>query len=185
MTEREIKLRVGEGVLDEVRKRLHELDALRLLARHHEINLVLDDDQATFRTSRRLLRVRRYGDFVRCTYKGAPTVTNGVKERDEHEVTLQRGSDPDELLALLAGLGFTPSLRYDKYRESWQVEDHEVVLDQTPIGDFLEIEGPTPHRWLAALGIDQEPVEDRSYPEIWSAMREHDPNLPRDLVFSS
>ena len=32
--------------------------------------------------------------------------------------------------------------RYQKYRESYRWRDVEIVVDETPIGTFLEIEGP-------------------------------------------
>jgi len=32
---------------------------------------------------------------------------------------------------------------YEKYRETWRREGATVFLDETPIGDFMEIEGET------------------------------------------
>ena len=44
--------------------------------------------------------------------------------------------------------------RYQKYRESYHWRDVEIVVDETPIGTFLEIEGPvsTIHEAARALG---------------------------------
>ena len=55
---------------------------------------------------------------------------------------------------ILGAVGFHPTFRYQKYRETWVSEGAEIVIDETPVGTFLEIEG-TPaaiHRTAAALG---------------------------------
>jgi adenylate cyclase, class 2 len=43
--------------------------------------------------------------------------------------------------SILEGLGLRPALRYQKYRETYEWEGQEIVIDETPIGTFLEIEG--------------------------------------------
>lgn len=61
-----------------------------------------------------------------------------MKSRYEIETEVP---DPDTVQAVLAGIGFRPVFRYEKYREIYSLSNLEVVLDETPIGVFLEIEG--------------------------------------------
>ncbi|MCH7632170.1 MAG: class IV adenylate cyclase, partial [Planctomycetes bacterium] len=61
-----------------------------------------------------------------------------VREGLEVSVT-----NADTTLQILAKLGFAPILRYEKRRESWQLESCRVELDEPPhLGLFVEIEGP-------------------------------------------
>ena len=50
--------------------------------------------------------------------------------------------------AILRGLGYSPSFRYEKFRAEWAGGKGQVVVDETPIGNFCEIEGPS--RWIDA-----------------------------------
>ena len=74
------------------------------------------------------------------------------KVRVELETTVENGEQMD---AILRALGFAPTFRYEKYRAEWSDGNGHVVLDETPIGNFGEIEGPP--RWIdrtaRALGI--------------------------------
>ena len=60
-----------------------------------------------------------------------------------------------ELLKFLfKGLGFEPSFRYEKYRTEFvrEGEPGHVTLDETPIGIFMELEGPA--RWIDRTAKD-------------------------------
>ena len=63
------------------------------------------------------------------------------KVREEREV---RASDERAIAEILGALGLAPRFRYEKYRSTYRLPGiaHVVVeLDETPIGDFLELEG--------------------------------------------
>ena len=45
---------------------------------------------------------------------------------------------------ILRALGYAPSFRYEKFRAEWTDGKGQVVVDETPIGNFCEIEGPAP-----------------------------------------
>ena len=68
------------------------------------------------------------------------------KIREELEARLD---DPEQLRQILEALGLRGWFRYEKYRTSYQppagqrwAAGLEVELDETPIGVFLELEGP-------------------------------------------
>lgn len=183
MTEREIKVAVSDAQFVEVRSRL-QMRGEPAVDRHFEVNLLLDDAQQRLRRSRRLLRLRRRGERVQCTFKGEPVVFDGVKERAEYEFDLAEGTELATAIALFSGLGYELTLRYEKYRETWHHEGQEVLLDETPIGFFVEVEGADPRRSARGLGLDPDVAEHLSYPELWAARRAADPQLPRDMVFT-
>ena len=80
-------------------------------------------------------------------------------------------ADTDALLAIFAGLGLGPVFRYQKYRETYAWEDVEIVVDETPIGTFLEIEGPLAgiHKAAAVLGHGPNDYVTDSYAALFLA----------------
>lgn len=123
-----------------------------------EENLVLDDPGRGLLERGLLLRVRRAGKLITCTTKGAG-LPGRHKRREEHEFT---ASGFDACLAVFAALGYREAFRYEKYRSVYgrPGENGRVMLDETPIGTYLEIEGPA--RW-----IDSTAKRLGFAPEIW------------------
>ncbi len=104
-----------------------------------EANDVFDTPDSRLRNSQSLLRIRRVKRETLLTYKGAPR--NGKhKSREE----LETHADSAETLAtILERLGFGRVFRYEKYRTEFQRGRAGVVtLDETPVGCYLELEGP-------------------------------------------
>ena len=85
-----------------------------------------------------MLRLRETPHGGVLTFKGPREIESGVKSREERETSV---ADPGEARAILERLGYRPLFRYQKYRESWTHRGQEIEVDETPIGDFLEIEG--------------------------------------------
>ena len=149
--ETEIKLRMpGPGP---ARDAVTRLGAALARPRHLEDNLLLDDDRSTLVESGRTLRLRRTPEAAVLTFKGPRRDRDGVRSRPEVEVEV-KPSEADALEAILRAVGFVPVFRYQKYRETYRLGDLEIVVDETPIGTFLEIEGPPEriHAAAAALG---------------------------------
>jgi adenylate cyclase class 2 len=72
---------------------------------------------------------------------------------------------------MLERLGLRASFRYQKHREVWSWEGQEVVVDETPIGTFLEIEGDAAGiaRVAAALGFSSADYLADSYVALFFA----------------
>jgi len=164
--ETEIKLRAPAP--DAARAAVHRLGARPVRARHFEDNVLLDDEAGRLRAGGVLLRLRRTPEGGRLTYKGPRLEGGPVKARQEIEVAVP---EPDTLQSLLAALGLKPVFRYQKYRESYAWKDVEIVVDETPVGTFLEIEGPeeTIHAAAAALGYRPADYMTGSYGELFAA----------------
>jgi adenylate cyclase, class 2 len=134
--ETEIKIRIADPA--RAREALADMGARPTRVRHFEDNLLFDDEGGALRSTGSIVRLRRIPGAALLTFKGPRTVESGMKSRTELETTV---GDPDALQAILLGLGLRPSFRYQKYREAYEWEGQEIVVDETPIGAFLEIEG--------------------------------------------
>jgi adenylate cyclase class 2 len=77
------------------------------------------------------------------TFKGPATAVK-YKSREELEVAVDQGG---LLKTILARLGFQPAFCYQKYRAEFRRDAGGIaMLDETPIGVFLELEGAP--RWI-------------------------------------
>ena len=166
----------------ELVRKLHDAGGQRLYPETFEDNIVLDR-RGESRTKGALLRVRKFGKYSIATFKGPMSIEGGVKSREE----VQTGVESFELaIQLLDALGYKPVFRYQKFREAWRVKDAEVVIDRTPIGEYVEIEGQLEQiRALAAeLGMEMEQAIRQTYVDLYRQARRTRADLPNDMVFS-
>ncbi|HEY3348396.1 MAG TPA: class IV adenylate cyclase [Thermoanaerobaculia bacterium] len=179
----ETKFRIRDrGALEE---RLKGLGA-RPGPREDETNVLYDDAAGRLRAGGCALRVRTVDDRGLLTFKGPPEVSGGIKSRVELESGVE---SPRAVDAILEALGLSPSFRYEKRRTTWTFADPArpvVVVDETPLGLFAEIEGTdSAVRALAAeLGVAEADFIAESYVALWLAARGKDPSLPEDMVFA-
>jgi adenylate cyclase class 2 len=112
-----------------------------------------------------VLRIRKTQDKTILTYKQSIENDFNVKQRTEHETEV---ADFSELKNIVDGLGFEARLVYEKRRKTWHFRAVEIVLDELPFGDFLEIEGSitTIAEAEMFLGIEDFEVEYESYPRL-------------------
>jgi adenylate cyclase class 2 len=180
----EIEVKLPAADLAEVRRRLEELGATLEKERHDESNDLFDDAAGSFAGSGRALRLRRAQGRGILTFKGAAKFTQGVKSREERETVV---GEPGEMEAILERLGFRRKFRYEKRREEWRYSDCDVALDETPIGNFVEIEGDPAaiRKAVAALALDFASAIPYSYAGLYARRRKEDPALPEDMVFTA
>jgi len=178
----EIEVKIPVADLGAVRAQLKAAGARTLTPEHDESNVLFDDPERKLSGSGRTVRLRRANGRAILTYKGAVRFQAGAKIREERETDV---ADPDEMVAILAGLGLAPRFRYDKRREEWTCEGAVVALDTTPIGNFVEVEGdpPTIRRVVARLGLDAAESVPYSYAELYARRRKDEPSLPPDMIF--
>lgn len=178
-TEVEIKLPALD--LEALRVRLREIDGALSSPRHFESNDLYDDAEGAVGERGCTLRLRRTSAGALLTFKGPARFAGGVKTREERETAV---ADPEELDRILAGLGYRPQFRYEKYREEWTLDRCVVALDETPIGTFVEVEGePTAIRGvLQRLGLDPADALPYSYAGLYARRRRGEPSLPPDML---
>jgi len=136
----EIKFRVDD--VRDLDRRLRKSGFRLITPRTHEINTLYDLPDKSLRRRGELLRLRKYGSEWILTHK-AKGKAGRHKTRVETETKVADGA---KMEAILRALGFAPTFRYEKFRAEWSDGKGHVVVDQTPIGDFGEIEGQS--RWI-------------------------------------
>jgi adenylate cyclase class 2 len=154
--------------VDAARPALAGIGATLARARHLEDNELFDDRRRSLRAAGCVLRLRRNDQGAILTVKGPRKDVERVKTRPEAEVGVSDGERTRELLSLL---GYERVFRYQKYREVWHWRDAEIVLDETPVGTFLEVEGPleTIHAAARALGRGPDDYIRDSYVSLFIA----------------
>ena len=199
-SEREIKLRVSnvQGI---------KAALARLLAepcgsgngRVHEWNTIFDTARQDLAKKGQLLRIRketRAGESEKVrfilTFKqpsDAERDGHGHKVREEIETEV---NDGEALNRIIEGLGVSAWFVYEKYRTTWKLPDSEswardlsIELDETPIGTFLELEGPAEaiDRAARELGYSKEDYITNSYLGLYLDECRRRGELPGNMVF--
>ena len=184
--ETEIKLRVTHGP-EHARALLEALGFQATGPRELESNQTFDLAGGELRQSGRLLRLRSAGGRWTVTYKGPPEANSAHKSREEIETEV---SDGPAFAQVLERLGYQASFAYEKYRTTFETrgEDGIVTLDETPVGDFLELEGPGYwiDRTALRLGFGAADYITSSYAALYEEYSRSRQNpVPRDMKFQS
>jgi adenylate cyclase class 2 len=188
--ETEVKLKVSD--IEAMRTRLERL-GLRLRERRSlEDNVLFDTPDRALRKVRSVLRLRHYAGEWIVTFKGTPAADPLYKSRLELESAVD---NPEAIRLLFEALGFRPVFRYQKYRShyvpSGSVESRkasfEVALDETPIGNFLEIEGSrrSIDRMARQLGYERSDYSTASYGALYLEDCRKRNIAPGDMIFPS
>ncbi len=146
----EVKFLVDE--LAGVRGRLLSLGASAHKPRVYERNIRFDNPWDGLRMQGKLLRLRQ-DDKARLTYKGEPETQVDSESRVRQELEIEV-SDFQTTLGILRRVGFEPKQVYEKYRETFHFGQVEVVLDELPFGDFVELEGEDAAIQTAAAALE-------------------------------
>jgi adenylate cyclase class 2 len=169
----EIKFRVAD--LGTLARRLRACGFRVTTQRTHEVNTLYDLPGEVLRARQELLRIRKYGSEWTLTHK-ARKKTGRHSSRVETETEVAGGR---EMEAILRALGYAPSFRYEKFRAEWTDGKGQVVVDETPIGNFCEIEGAP--RWIDAtarkLGVSAADYITKNYAGLfleWKARTKSD-----------
>ena len=184
MTETEIKLRV-ENVRS-MRRLLRRLGWRVAERRHHERNLVYDRHSPPWWAAGYLLRIREARRRVWLTVKLPTKAGREHKVREEYEIETH---DSAVLESIVDAIGFQPAWRYEKYRTEFRRprEKGKILLDETPLGDLLELEGSAAwiDRTAAKLGFTKDDYITLSYRGLFIEHRRRKPGLGDDMVFDS
>jgi len=163
--ETEIKLAVSD--VKTARKLLRAAGFRVVKRRVFEVNMLYDTPGLALRNAATLLRVRRTGSVGTLTYKGRSTVAKH-KSREELEVRIP---DPRRMGVILERLGFHPTFRYEKYRTEFRQPGSSGIatVDETPIGVYLELEGPPAwiDRTARRLGFAEKDYINISYGRLY------------------
>ena len=154
--------------------------------RSFESNTLYDTPTRELRNKRQLLRLRHYNGTCLLTHK---RVAGGRQNDERYKTRIEtetRVEDGDALAEVFAQLGYTPAFRYEKFRTEWDdLDGGHVVLDETPIGTWAELEGEPAwiEEMLGRLGIDAERITTESYGAIFLRWREKSGSPAENLTF--
>jgi len=168
--ETEIKLKVADvRAFHRALKRIGARPAGKGAERVHEENVIFDTPDGGLAKHGQLLRIRTETPSAHGKAKGKDSKQRVVltfkqpiagaaagaarhpgrgqyKVRDEKELEV---SDAGNLTRIFEGLGMSGWFRYEKYRSTFQLPSSSawargllIELDETPIGTFVELEGP-------------------------------------------
>lgn len=147
----------------------------------HEMNDLYDIPGQKLRKRGDMLRLRKFGGEWLLTHK-AKEKSARHKSRVERETKLEDGKQMD---GILRALGFEPTFRYEKYRAEWSDGEGHVVVDETPIGNFGEIEGKP--RWIDrtahALGIDRRDYITQTYAPMFFDWKKRTRSSAHEMTF--
>jgi adenylate cyclase class 2 len=183
MHEIEIKFRVAD--LNSLVSRLRDLGLHQITPRTHEMNTLFDLPGRPLRAKGDLLRLRKYGDTWLLTHK-----TRSKNEDTPHKIRVETETcveDGVKMEAILSALQFQPCFRYEKFRAEWQGEQGHVVVDETPIGNFGEIEGPP--EWIDAiarqLGVRAEDYITETYAGLFFEWKRRTGSAAEEMTFQA
>jgi adenylate cyclase class 2 len=212
--EREIKLKIED--LKAFRRLLKKLGAQPVGAgsgRVHEVNVIFDTPQGGLAKHGQLLRIRTVTreengksqkekpkpqvvltfkrPVVRRTSsdeKHVPDDSHKVREEMEMAIT-----DPATLTTIFEGLGMSGWFRYEKYRTTYRLPASKawargllVELDETPIGTYVELEGPAGaiDRAASELGYSKSDYVLKNYLTLYLEQCRQKGVPPLHMVFS-
>lgn len=184
----EIELKFPVDSLPDLERSLRRAGFQLDTPRTFEQNTLYDTPARDLKANGQLLRLRNYGGRHIVTHKRHPDHEDPAsiyKVRIETESEL---SDGDALAEIFVRLGFSPAFRYEKFRTEYSHPDApgaHLVLDETPIGIFAELEGPTQwiDRTLAALQIDLATCMTESYGKLFLAWKARTGSPAEHLTF--
>ena len=176
----EVKLRFPSAA--DARDALQRIGADEVHPRLFEDNVVWDRSENPLAPAGKLLRLRRYGEIATLTFKAPVPGTHRHKVREEHETPVE---DFDAMRRILEHLGFKPCYRYQKYRTLLELGKLHICLDETPIGCFVELEGPPEEidRTAEKMGISVGQYVLQTYRELHVLAARDRGEEPGDLVF--
>jgi len=211
--ETEIKLRITDvPAFHRELKRMGARPASPGTSRVHEENVIFDTPQGGLAKHGQLLRIRTETPEVRGKSKKSapkqrviltfkqPMTRPGVAEtesrsdgpykvRDEIEVEV---AESGNLTRIFEGLGMNGWFRYEKYRTTFRLPASKawakgllIELDETPIGTFVELEGPAEaiDRAAEELGYSKRDYVLKNYLRLYMEECRRKGEEPRHMLF--
>lgn len=183
---REVEIKFAIDDIQALRERLREFGFSCLTERAHELNTLYDLPGFPLRRRGAILRIRQYGEKWNVTYKdrrGAAKASARHKVRREVETEV---GDGRALADILEATGFRVVFAYEKFRSEWSDDTGHVVIDETPLGNFGEIEGPPSwiDRVASRLGISKTQYITASYGELFLAWKRKTGSKAANMLFT-
>ncbi|MGA7158266.1 MAG: class IV adenylate cyclase [Acidobacteriaceae bacterium] len=180
----EIELKFSVADIQALRSAAIALGFRLVTERTFESNVLYDSPDRQLRSRRQILRLRHYGERCTVTHKRQAANDEDLryKTRIETESVVEDG---DALAEIFTQLGYGPVFRYEKFRTEWEMDHGHLVLDETPIGVWAELEGAP--SWidqvLDRLHIPPEIRTTESYGKLFLRWKETTRSAAENLTF--
>ena len=179
----EVKLAVSSAAL--ARRRLRAASFRLRQRRSFESNILFDTGDRRLRRQGCMLRLRTVGGRHWLTFKRPGATSQHFKVREEFETEVLV---PGVLERVFVALGLEPIFRYEKLRTVYTWRGGEAMLDETPIGTFIELEGS--RGWIrraaqALLGARPPQFITQNYASLYADWCRRHRRPFRHMVFSS
>jgi adenylate cyclase class 2 len=183
--ETEIKFRVDD--LAELTCRLEAAGFRLQTPRAFESNVLYDTPDRQMRARTEILRIRNYAGRFTVTHKCLPDDGPGV-DTHKHRLETETGiTDGAALEEIFLSLGLVAAFRYEKWRAEWTDGEGHCVVDETPIGNYAELEGKP--EWIdraaARLCVDPAQYITLSYGRLFDLWREQHHSSGEDMTFAA
>jgi adenylate cyclase class 2 len=136
MIETEVKIRISD--LKATSKKLLESGCQVTRDFYREWNTLYDYADGRLEKKHQALRLRRAGKKVFLTFKGPPLKSRSFKIRQEYESEIK---NLRSFKKIMKELGLRPVFEYRKKRMLLKMGRVKICLDETEVGNFLELEG--------------------------------------------
>jgi adenylate cyclase, class 2 len=183
--ETEIKFKVSD--LPGLAERLRAAGFTLQTPRAFESNVLYDTRDRAMRARTEILRIRSYNGRWTVTHKRLPDNRPGV---DTHKHRIETESDVADGRAfeeIFLSLGLVAAFRYEKWRTEWHDGQGHCVVDETPIGNYAELEGTA--EWIdraaERLGISRGDYITLSYGRLFEEWCAQHNSQARDLIFDA
>lgn len=155
--------------------------------REFESNVLYDTPDRQMRNRREILRIRNYAGRWVITHKRLPD-SGPAEDRHKHRIeTETEVSDGEAMAHVFRSLGLVEAFRYEKWRSEWTDGEGHCVVDETPIGNYAELEGAP--EWIdraaARLSVNPEKYLTLSYGRLFEIWREEQGCAAEDLTFAA
>lgn len=181
----EIELKFSVADANRLRAAVSEVGFHLLTDRTFESNTLYDTPDRQLRARRQILRLRQYGSRWTVTHKrqsNAAAADTRYKTRIETESGVEDGP---ALAEIFTQLGYAPAFRYEKFRTEWESAGGHLVLDETPIGIWAELEGAP--AWIDAmlerLGVSPAQCSTDSYGTLFLKWKDATGSPAENLTF--
>jgi len=189
--ETEIKFRVTD--LSALAERLESAGFRMETPRSFESNTLYDTPDRQLRARTAILRIRSYAGHWTLTHKRLPGPSGSGpghpnSDRHKHRVETETSVEHGGALAeLFFSLGLVAAFRYEKWRTEWTDREGHCVIDETPIGNYAELEGSSDwiDRAAQRLGIDPAKYITLSYGRLFDQWRIEHRRAVEELTFSA
>jgi adenylate cyclase class 2 len=181
----EIELKFPVQDVQALLSRVESLGLCLQTARTFEANTLYDTPERELRAKKQILRLRNYGGTCTLTHKRKGTEADSkYKTRIETETELEDG---EAMAEVFSQLGYSPVFRYEKFRTEWaSAGGGHLVLDETPIGVWAELEGQP--AWidetLERLGIDSAQCLTSSYGTLFLDWKQRTSSSVENMTFA-